>query len=112
MVPAPCVAAIRELVRKYKVEVEENVPADEVLKDGYKKYGKTGSVIRGCRAREDMMQIELAGSRASHRGISRRWRTASVPSALGLRPCQLGYPTAYFLAVMNRIIRLIYCNTL
>jgi DNA-binding XRE family transcriptional regulator len=60
MVPAPRAAAIMELVREYQVEVEENVSADEVLKDVYKKYGKTGSVIRGFRAREDMTQIKLA----------------------------------------------------
>jgi plasmid maintenance system antidote protein VapI len=47
-----------ELVREY--QVEENVPADEVLRDVYKKSGKTGSVIRGFQAREDMTQIELA----------------------------------------------------
>jgi DNA-binding XRE family transcriptional regulator len=58
MVPGPRAAAILELVREY--QVEENVPADEVLSDVYKKYGKTGSVIRGLRAREDMTQIELA----------------------------------------------------
>jgi len=58
MVPGPRAAAILELVREY--QVEENVPADEVLRDVYKKYGKTGSVIRGFRAREDMTQIELA----------------------------------------------------
>ncbi|MBP2667053.1 MAG: helix-turn-helix domain protein, partial [Firmicutes bacterium] len=58
MVPAPRAAAILELVREY--QVEENVPADEVLRDVHEKYGKTGSVIRGFRAREDMTQIELA----------------------------------------------------
>jgi len=58
MVPAPRAAAILELVREY--QVEENVPADEVLRDVHGKYGKTGSVIRGFRAREDMTQIELA----------------------------------------------------
>jgi DNA-binding XRE family transcriptional regulator len=58
MVPAPRAAAIPELVREY--QVEENVTADDVLRDIYKKYGKTGSVIRGFRAREDMKQIELA----------------------------------------------------
>jgi DNA-binding XRE family transcriptional regulator len=58
MVPDSRAAAILELVREY--QVEENVPADEVLRDAYKKYGKTGPVIRGLRAREDMTQIELA----------------------------------------------------
>jgi ribosome-binding protein aMBF1 (putative translation factor) len=58
MVPAPRAAAILELVREY--QVEENVPADDVLRDVHEKYGKTGSVIRGFRAREDMTQIELA----------------------------------------------------
>lgn len=58
MVPGPRAAAILELLREY--QVEENVPADEVLGDVYRKYGKTGSVIRGLRAREDMTQIELA----------------------------------------------------
>jgi ribosome-binding protein aMBF1 (putative translation factor) len=58
MVPAPRAAAILELVREY--QVEENVPADEVLREVHEKYGKTGSVIRGLRAREDMKQIELA----------------------------------------------------
>ena len=58
MVPGSRAAAILELVREYRVA--ENVPADEVLNDVYKKYGKTGSVIRGFRAREDMTQIELA----------------------------------------------------
>ena len=58
MVPAPRAAAILELVREY--QVEENVPADEVLRDVHEKYGKTGSVIRGLRAREDMTQIDLA----------------------------------------------------
>jgi DNA-binding XRE family transcriptional regulator len=60
MVPSPRAAAILELVREYQVGVDRNVPADEVLKDVYKKYGKTGSVIRGFRAREDMTQIKLA----------------------------------------------------
>ena len=45
-------------MREY--QVEENVPADEVLRDVHEKYGKTGSVIHGFRAREDMTQIELA----------------------------------------------------
>ncbi len=58
MVPAPRAAAILELVREY--QVEENVPADDVLREVHEKYGKTGSVIRGFRAREDMTQIELA----------------------------------------------------
>ena len=58
MVPGSRAAAILELVREY--QVEENVPADEVLGDVYSKYGKTGSVIRGFRARENMTQIELA----------------------------------------------------
>jgi DNA-binding XRE family transcriptional regulator len=60
MVPAPRAAAILELVREYRVEDDEIVPADEVLKDVYKKYGKSGSVIRGYRAREGMTQIGLA----------------------------------------------------
>jgi plasmid maintenance system antidote protein VapI len=58
MVPGPRAAAILELVHEYRIEA--NVPAGEVLKDVYKKYGKTGAVIRGFRAREDMTQIELA----------------------------------------------------
>jgi DNA-binding XRE family transcriptional regulator len=58
MVPAPRAAAILELVHEY--QVKENVPADDVLRDVYKKYGKTGSVIRGFRAREDMTQTQLA----------------------------------------------------
>ena len=58
MVPAPRAAAILELVREY--QVEENVPADDVLREVHEKYGKTGSVIRGFRAREEMAQIELA----------------------------------------------------
>jgi DNA-binding XRE family transcriptional regulator len=58
IVPGSRAAEILELVREY--QVEENVPAAEVLKDVHKKYGKTGSVIRGFRAREDMTQIELA----------------------------------------------------
>jgi DNA-binding XRE family transcriptional regulator len=60
MVPSRRAAAILELVREYQVDVDENVPADAVLNDVYKKYGKTGSVIRGFRAREDMTQLELA----------------------------------------------------
>lgn len=60
MVPAPRAAAILELVRDYRVEEEKTVPADEVLKDVYKKYGKAGAVIRGCRARNGMTQIVLA----------------------------------------------------
>ena len=55
---APRAAAILELVREY--QVEENVPADDVLRDVHEKYGKTDSVIRGFRAREDMTQIQLA----------------------------------------------------
>jgi DNA-binding XRE family transcriptional regulator len=58
MVPAPRAAAILELVREY--QIEENVPADDVLREVHEKYGKTGSVIRGFRGREDMTQIELA----------------------------------------------------
>jgi DNA-binding XRE family transcriptional regulator len=58
MVPAPRAAAILELVREY--QVEENIPADDVLREVHEKYGKAGSVIRGLRAREDMTQIELA----------------------------------------------------
>jgi DNA-binding XRE family transcriptional regulator len=58
IVSAPRAAAILELIHEY--QVEENIPADEVLGDVYRKYGKTGSVIRGFRAREDMTQIQLA----------------------------------------------------
>ena len=58
MVPASRVAALLELV--HESQVEENVPADDVLRDVYRKCGKTGSVIRGLRAREDMTQIQLA----------------------------------------------------
>jgi ribosome-binding protein aMBF1 (putative translation factor) len=39
---------------------EESVPADEVFKHLDQKYGKVGATIRGCRARDEMTQVELA----------------------------------------------------
>jgi DNA-binding XRE family transcriptional regulator len=39
---------------------EELIPADEVFKNLYQKYGKVGSAIRGYRARDGMTQVELA----------------------------------------------------
>ena len=39
---------------------DELIPADEVFKDLYEKYGKIGSTIRGCRSRDNMTQAELA----------------------------------------------------
>ena len=39
---------------------DELIPADEVFKDLYEKYGKVGSTIRGYRSRDNMTQAELA----------------------------------------------------
>lgn len=61
------------IARKYKRRVlaflqnmqsladkEDLIPVDEVFKDTYKKYGKVGTLIRGCRVRDGLTQNELA----------------------------------------------------
>lgn len=42
------------------IDEEESIPADVVFEKLYKKYGRVGAFIRGCRARDDMTQAELA----------------------------------------------------
>lgn len=46
----------------------ETIPADEVFAELYEKYGKVGSTIRGCRARDGMTQAELAKKLGVYQG--------------------------------------------
>lgn len=41
-------------------EEEGNVPAEEVFKDLYDKYGKSGTTLRGARGIHNMTQVQLA----------------------------------------------------
>lgn len=49
------------LISEFEVDEDEQlIPIDEVFKDLHKKYGRSGSVVRGLRAREELTQVELA----------------------------------------------------
>ena len=49
------------LIQDFEVmEDDLLVPSNEVFKKLHEKYGKAGTVIRGCRSRENMTQVELA----------------------------------------------------
>ncbi len=45
---------------------DDTVPASEVFKDLYQKYGEVGATIRGCRARDGMTQAALAKKLGIH----------------------------------------------
>lgn len=45
-------------IKRYRVK--DTVSANEVLKDLYKKQGKSGTLIQGLRYRENLSQAELA----------------------------------------------------
>jgi DNA-binding XRE family transcriptional regulator len=53
---------VKQRLTRKKAQTEEDqlVPADEVFKDLYDKYGRSGTTIRGYRSRVDMNQAELA----------------------------------------------------
>lgn len=44
----------------------QSIPADEVFKNFYEKYGKIGATIRGFRQRDDLTQVTLAKKLAIH----------------------------------------------
>ncbi len=62
---------VMKLLKPYRADNpdDELVPADEVFKDVYAKYGKVGATIRGGRARDGLTQVALAeklGIKQSH----------------------------------------------
>ena len=58
LVPKDKAHSIESLLEEYRME--DFIPAGEVFKDLYAKYGKSGVVLRGLRIREDLSQAELA----------------------------------------------------
>lgn len=62
LIPHYAMPKILDLLNTLSVsgDDEELIPADEVFKDVYAKYGKIGCTIRGCRSRDNMTQAELA----------------------------------------------------
>ena len=72
MLPRQSVHKLINQLRPFKVledGEEEAVPADEVFKDLYAKYGVVGATIRGFRHRDELTQAMLAeklGVKQSH----------------------------------------------
>ena len=53
---------ILSLIQEHEVHGDDltAVPADEVFKDLYEKYGRAGTAIRGARSRDGLTQADLA----------------------------------------------------
>lgn len=51
---------IVQLLKEFEYDASDSVPADEVFKDLYDKYGKSGTTLRGFRSRDGLTQVELA----------------------------------------------------
>jgi len=62
LIPRHVMPKLIELLNSFQnsEDNEETLPIADVFKDLYAKYGKIGSTIRGCRARDNMTQTELA----------------------------------------------------
>jgi DNA-binding XRE family transcriptional regulator len=50
--------SVESLLSDYRME--DFIPAEQVLRDVHMEYGKTGSVLRGFRIRDELSQAELA----------------------------------------------------
>jgi DNA-binding XRE family transcriptional regulator len=60
-VPADKAKGVLILLSDYLVrDDEESLTPDETFKYLYDQHGKAGTILRGCRARDEMSQIELA----------------------------------------------------
>ena len=61
LIPKEAIGKLFSFLQPFQViDEDESIPADEVFKDVYKKYGKVGAAIRGFRARDNMTQKQLA----------------------------------------------------
>lgn len=62
ILPRKSVKELLAFLKPYQTGNDDDarIPADEVFKDLYKKFGKIGATLRGCRARDGLTQAELA----------------------------------------------------
>lgn len=49
-----------EIMEQYKIDVDQNMPIDEIFSDSIQKYGEAGCLLKGLRQREGLSQIEFA----------------------------------------------------
>lgn len=60
-VPKKQVKGLMDLINDYRISDDQGaVPSDEVFKDLYAKYGKSGSTLRGARGRDGLTQLQLS----------------------------------------------------
>ena len=59
VVPKDKAQGVLTLLLDYE-ETEKTIPASEVFKHLYTKYGKVGTIVRGYRVREGLTQVDLA----------------------------------------------------
>lgn len=62
LIPKEKAKSLAELLSEYEIEnlEDELIPAEEVFRDLDEKYGKSGAVLRGFRARDCLTQTQLA----------------------------------------------------
>ena len=59
--PKDKATGLLSLISDFEVTLDEQlISSEEVFKGLIDKYGRSGSVIRGCRSRDDLSQFELA----------------------------------------------------
>lgn len=58
LVPQEKAESIESLLEEYRLD--DFIPANNVLRDVHAEYGKSGSILRGFRIRDDLSQVELA----------------------------------------------------
>ncbi len=77
LVPKEKAQSIESLLEDYKLE--DFVPAAEVFKDFYEKYGKGGTALRGFRIRENLSQAELASKLDCPQPWISAWESGTRP---------------------------------
>ena len=62
IIPKNVIPKFFEFIEPFQVndDDDELIPADEFFKDLDEKYSRVGVIIRGCRARDGITQVELA----------------------------------------------------
>lgn len=60
LVPTIKAHSIEKLLEEYRVDGEKMISSDEVFKHLVEEYGKAGTLIHGCRTRDNLTQVALA----------------------------------------------------